>query len=165
MTKHTTLAGMLEAFRNDEENKADSDGRRRFDRKLEWLEETVKRYAEKIGVTPDECAALLDAGRNCWWPNYYNESNFPPLDSKNFLGYFESPDAAGAYAREHWCGFRCPKCGNIGKSPTECDHRIKGDGVCDWCAFGLFQSPFVVLVRNDNRIVVGHIFEPVLKGE
>lgn len=165
MAKHTTLAGMLEHFRNDEENKPYEDGRRRFDRNLEWLEETVKRYAEKIGVTPDECAALLDAGRNCWWPNYYNESNFPPLDSKNFLGYFESPDAAGAYAREHWCGFRCPKCGNIGNSPTECAHRIADDGICDWCAFGLFTSPFVVLVRNDDRIVVGHIFEPVLKGE
>ena len=161
--KHTTLAGMLEDFRNDPENRPYEDGRRRFDRNLEWLEATVRRYAEKIGVTPDECTALLEAGRDCWWPNYYQEANFPYFDDKHFVGYFASPDASSAFAREHWRGFRCPKCGNVGKSPTECDHRIKGDGVCDWCAFGLFQSPFVILVRDNGRIVVGHIFEPVPK--
>lgn len=163
MEKHTTLAGMLEAFRNDKENTRYENGETRFGRDLEWLEGMVKRYAEKIGVSPDECTALLEAGRDYWWPNYYQPSNFPDFDDAHFVGYFESPEAAGAYAREHWSGFRCPKCGTVGSSPNECAHRVAKDGVCDWCAFGLFCSPFVVVVRNGDTLVAGHVFEPVPK--
>lgn len=165
MEKHTTLAGMLEAFRNDESNTPEAGGGRRFDKELVWLEEMVRQYAQKIGVSVDECTALLDAGRDYWWPNYYQPANFPDLEApgRHFLGYYASPSALRAYAAEHWAGFRCPRCGNVGESPTECAHRIANDGVCDWCAFGLFASPWLVLVRDGNRLVFRRFFEPVPK--
>ena len=44
-----------------------------------------------------------------------------------------------------------------------CEHRKAGDGVCDWCATGLFSSEWFIMIPEFgyNKI---HIFEPVRKS-
>ena len=138
----------------------------RFAKELEWFRGMVKEYAEFFGKTEDEMVAEMEEKRNYSWPNYYQPANFPSLksvkDDPHFVGLFNTPEDFNEHAKANFIGFRCPKCGNIGKDAQACEHRRAGDGVCDWCANGLFTSAWFVIIPSIgyNKI---HIFEPVKK--
>nr|WP_325294907.1 hypothetical protein [uncultured Oscillibacter sp.] len=159
------LQEMLEAFRNDENwNTPEPGGGHRFDKELEWLEGMVKAYAGKLGRSEDEVAEIMEKGRTCSWPNYYQPANFPGLDSASLVGVFDTYDAFHEHARQHWKGFTCPKCGTISPHPQLCIHRLKEDGECDWCSYGLFKS-FKRVVILENGLEAIPIFEPAEKEE
>ena len=139
----------------------------RFKGEIEWFRGMVREYAEVFGKTPDEMAAELEAQRDYSWPNYYQPAHFPSLkDAKNspyFVGRFATPKDFEAYVKENIVGYRCPNCGNIGRDPQRCEHRKAEDGVCDWCAYGLFESQWFILIPSIRYAKIP-IFEPVLKS-
>ena len=138
----------------------------RFAKELEWFRGMVKEYAEFFGKTEDEMVAEMEEKRDYSWPNYYQPANFPSLkglkDNPHFVGLFKTRDDFAKHCNENYVGFRCPKCGNVGRDPQACEHRKAGDGVCDWCATGLFTSEWFIMIPElgYNKI---HIFEPVGK--
>lgn len=157
------LQEMLEEFRNDEKwNTPEPGGGRRFDKKLAWLEGMVKSYAQKLGLSEDRVAEIMEEKRTYSWPNYYKSANFPGFDSENLIGVFQTFEAYREHARKHWKGFICPKCGNISQHPQECFHRIEKDGKCDWCSYGLFNSQRGVIILEHGLNFIP-IFEPVEK--
>ena len=48
--------------------------------------------------------------------------------------------------------------------PQLCIHRLKEDGECDWCSYGLFKS-FKRVVILENGLEAIPIFEPAEKEE
>lgn len=159
------LQEMLDTFRNDRTwNTPGAGGGHRFDKELEWLEATVKEYAEKLGLSEDRVAEIMEEKRTGSWPNYYQPFNFPGLDSDSLVGVFETFEAFHDHARQHWKGFICPKCGTISPHPQLCIHRLEKDGKCDWCSYGLFKSGRHVVILEDGLEAIP-IFEPAEKEE
>lgn len=157
------LKTLIEGFRNDTIwNTPNKDGSHRFDKEIAWIEEMIRNYAEALNMTTDEVVDLMEKGRNYSWPNYYQQCNFPQLDSKSILGVFKTLEEFRNHSRENWQGYRCPKCGAISANPQECLHRAKGDGVCDWCSFGFFKSDKSVIILEIGLKAIP-IFEPVPK--
>ena len=138
----------------------------RFAKELDWLREMVKEYAEFFGMTPDEMIAEFESKRDYSFPNYYQPANFPSLkrykEDPYFVGVFATPEDFKRHAVENWIGFKCPNCGSIGNDPTQCKHRAANDRKCDWCASGLFQSEWFIIVRSIRYSRIP-IFEPVAK--
>ena len=138
----------------------------RFKNEIEWFRGMVREYAEVFNKTPDEMVAELEAKRNYSWPNYYQPANFPSLkDVKSnpyFVGQFATTKDFADYAKANLAGFKCPNCGNVGRDPEQCEHRKAQDGVCDWCAGGLFQSEWFVIIPSVGYSRIP-IFEPVKK--
>ena len=158
------LQELLEKFRNDEKwNEEYKDGTHRFDKEIAWIETMVQQYAAALGKSIDETVELMEKSRGYnSWPNYYQEANFPGIDSANLYGIFDTYKDFQRTAREKWSGFRCPRCGDISNHPQECRHRIAKDGKCDWCAYGLFRDGKGVIVLEDGLSMIP-IFEPVDK--
>lgn len=158
------LKDVLQGFREDKSwNTENADGTYRFDEKLQWLEKTVKEYAEFFHLSEDEIITKMEDKRKYSWPNYYQEANFPDVSSfGELVGIYKSIEEFNNYSKEHFAGFRCPKCGNIGSNPQECEHRIDNDKVCDWAAYGFFKPKdgIIVLEHGFQKIP---IFEPVIK--
>lgn len=159
-----TLESILNKFKNDTSwNTENKDGTHRFDKKLEWLENIAKEYAEYFHLSTDEVIAIMENNRTYSWPNYYQEANFASVSElKELIGVFKTFDEFYNYSKEHWKGFKCPRCGNISNDPQFCEHRTKGDGICDWTSFGLFtaKDSIVILENGFEKIP---IFEPVSK--
>ena len=159
------LQQLLEQFRNDENwNSPNKDGSHRFDEKIAWIEEIVNHYAEHLNMSTDEVVDRMEEKRTYSWPNYYQPSNFPYLHDSNLIGIFKSFDEFNNHSATHWQGFKCPKCGTISSHPQYCIHRLKMDGQCDWCSFGLFKSSTAVIVL-ENGVDAIPIFEPVQKED
>lgn len=159
------LEEVLDTFRNDEGwNTLNPNGTHRFDEKIAWIEQMVKSYAEALHMTPDEVISIMEEKRDYSWPNYYQEGNFPGIQSEALYGVFEDFDQFRTYAMEHWAGYKCPKCGDISPSPQECIHRIKKERKCDWCAYGFFGAPRGVVIKSTGLHMIP-IFEPVEKQE
>ncbi len=157
------LRDMLNKFRNDKNwNTENRDGTHRFDEEIEWIESMVNSYADFFHLTPDEVAVEMEAKRTYSWPNYYQQSNFPPLDGKGVIGIFKTFADFYDYSREHFEGFRCPTCGDISYHPQECKHRIEKDGKCDWCSYGFFPSETKVFILESGFKAIP-IFEPIIK--
>jgi len=157
------LEQLLEKFTNDTSwNTVRPNGSHRFDKEIEWIGRMVREYAEALGMTTDEVVDIMEKGRDYSWPNYYQPCNFPPLDKDHIIGIFKTFEEFRNHSKEHWIGFRCPKCGNVGRHPQECDHRTAKDGVCDWCSYGLFTGPVRVVILEDGLKSIP-IFEPVQK--
>lgn len=157
------LTALTEKFRNDPLwNTPNKDGSHRFDKKIAWIEEMIKSYAKTLNMTTDEVVDLMEKGRDYSWPNYYQEANFHPLDDKTILGVFKTFKDFRVHSKEHWQGYRCPKCGTISQHPQECLHRQENDGVCDWCAYGLFCPDKSVIILESGLKAIP-IFDPVPK--
>jgi hypothetical protein len=155
------LQELLEKFRNDKNwNTEYKDGTHRFDKELLWIESMVKDYAEKLQLTTNRVVELVENKRDYSWPNYYQPANFPPLDSNNLVGVFETFEGFKNHAHENYKGFKCGRCGDVGSNPQECEHRINKDGKCDWTAYGLFKSETAVIILEDGLKAIP-IFEPV----
>ncbi len=160
-----TLQTLLDSFRNDKRwNTENRDGSHRFDKEITWIEEMIKDYAKALGIKTDAAATIIESQRNYSWPNYYQPANFPPLDSKDIIGVFDTVDAFKEHFKRTYKGFKCQKCGNIGRHPQECDHRIAKDGVCDWASYGLFKSGIQVVIL-ESGIKPIDILPPVPKDK
>lgn len=159
------LEELLDTFRNDKHwNTENRDGSHRFDEKLLWIESMIKDYAEKLKMSIDTVVERMEEKRDYSWPNYYQEGNFPPMDSDRMIRVFETTEAFINHVKENYIGFKCSACGTIGKDPQECEHRIKKDDICNWTSYGLFHSLKSVVIL-DKRIQPICIFEPVGKEE
>lgn len=159
------LQEVLDSFRNDSSwNTPNPNGTHRFDKKIAWIETMVKSYAEQLHISEDETITIMEEHRNYSWPNYYQEANFPGIQSDMLYGVFEDFNEFRAYAHEHWEGFKCPKCGDISPNPQECIHRVNNDKKCDWVAYGLFGAPKGVIIKEAGLMMIP-IFEPVEKQE
>lgn len=164
-TMRDKMREMLEAFRNDEIwNTPEPGGGHRFDKELEWLETMVKSYAQKLGLSTDRVVEIMEKNRTYSWPNYYQPSNFPGLDSEDLIGVFDTYEAFYEHARKHWKGFICPKCGTISTHPQLCIHRLEKDGKCGWCSYGFFKSSACVIIL-ENGLEAIPIFKPALKNK
>lgn len=157
------LQELLEKFRYDTGwNAENRDGTHRFDKEIAWIEIMVKDYSEKLGLSVDKTVELMEEKRTYSWPNYYQPANFPPLDSKEVIGVFETFKAFKEHVIQNYKGFKCGACGNIGHHPQECDHRIKKDGICDWTSYGLFTSDIhAVIIESGIKPIP--IFPPIPK--
>lgn len=158
------LEELLERFRNDRSNTKYADGSRRFDKEIAWIDQMIRNYAEVLNMPIDEVVERMESGRQYWWPNYYQPCNFPELSSKSILGIFKTYDEFRDYAKEHWDGFVCPKCGAISQHPQECVHRINKDNVCDWCAYGLLDISNLGVIVLESGLKKIPIFKPVPKS-
>lgn len=161
-----TLTKVLDKFKNDTSwNTENKDGSHRFDDKLKWLEETVMEYADYFHISADEVITIMESKRTYSWPNYYQEANFKSVSEfDNLIGIYKTFDEFNNYAKEHWEGFKCPACGDIGSHPQICIHRLKKDNKCDWVADGLFRAKDGIIVLENNFETIP-IFEPVKKTE
>lgn len=141
------LQELINTFKNDERwNTVNRDGSRRFDKEIAWIESMVRDYADKLKMPVDRVVELTEARRDYSWPNYYQPANFPPIDSDNIFGVFETAEAFKEHIQQNYKGFKCPRCGNVGNNPQECDHRIAKDGVCDWTSYGLCKTGISVII-------------------
>lgn len=156
------LDELLKKCENDKDNVTYKDGSRRFEKQIEWIRQMFLDYSEKLGIPVDELVDIAESKRDYWWPNYYQECNFPPLDSESIVGIFRTAEEFRKYAKEHWDGFKCPRCGAVSQNPQECIHRVNKDGKCDWAAYGLFRGPTTVIVLEIGLSAIP-IFDPVAK--
>lgn len=164
----TSLADAVE--RMTAESKADEFGdwersnhtHHRFEKTIEWFQTMVKEYAAVLNMDPDEVVRLFETKRDYWWPNYYQPANFPQIASKGFLGVFDTLEDLKKHAHEHWLGFKCPFCGDISWNPSECEHRTKKDGKCNYTSGGLIGTGYRVIVK-EIRITPIAIMPPVPK--
>ena len=158
------LTEVLDTFRNDKSwNTENRDGSHRFDKEIAWIEQMVKEYATYFNMSEDEVISIMEEKRSYSWPNYYQSANFPSVDKFGELeGVFKTKENFKEYAEKNWIGFRCPACKDISPDPQECVHRIKKDGKCDWCSYGLFSSKFGVIILESGFKKIP-IFKPVSK--
>lgn len=158
MKKMSKLDALIEKFENDENwNTPERDGGKRFDKKLAWLRNMIEQYAEKLHMPVDDVVDNFESNRDYSWPNYYQEANFPNLDKVEDITVYETLEDFKLENKK----FKCPACGNIYIHPTQCEHRIKKDGICDWTAGGLFQIGLHYVVIKDKSLVPIAIFKPV----
>lgn len=157
------LQELLDKFRNDENwNTEEKNGSHRFDKKLEWIKFMIKDYSEKLSLSIDRTVEIMEEKRTYSWPNYYQEANFPPLNSSGLIGVFDTFEDFRKHTLNNYKGFKCGACGNIGSDPQECEHRIKKDGKCDWTSYGLFSSGVSVIILESGLKAIS-IFKPVDK--
>lgn len=156
------LDELIEKFKKDENwNTKNRDGSYRFEKEIEWIGKMINEYAEFFKMPVDDVVEIMEKNRTYSWPNYYQKANFPDVsDFEELVGVYKTFEEFHEYAKQHWKGFKCPICGTIGWHAQECVHRIKKDGKCDWCSYGLFKSSTrVVILENGFEAIP--IFEPV----
>lgn len=108
-----------------------------------FIRKICKEYGEFFGYSEIEIFDALESKRTYWYVNYYQEANFPELDTikvfKNKKEMFEitKPDQ----------GFRCPNCNGVSKHPYICDSGIETDligseqkGICNWKSYGFLRT-------------------------
>ena len=128
--------------------------------KIDWIIERAKHYQLKTGKPYQEIIDIWVSKKSYWYINYFQEAN-QPLITVEDVYLFENIEAAKESFKE--LGFRCPRCGGISKSPTECDTNIVVDKkTCDWKSYGLFGTlgKGVTIIFKDT-ISIANIFKPV----
>lgn len=152
------LDTLIEKLTNDKGwNTLNSDGSRRFDKKLIWLRKMIIQYAEKLNMTIGDVVNSFEDNRDYSWPNYYQEANFPNLDKVDEVTIYETIDDFKKANKL----FKCPACGNVYTHPYQCEHRVKKDGICNWTAGGLFKFGLHYVVIKEHSLVPIGIFKPV----
>ena len=156
------LEELITKFREDETwNTLEKDGTHRFDKEILWIENMIKSYADYFKLNTDEVVDIMEKNRHMSWVNYYQHSSFPDVSEfDKLIGIFQTYEDFNEHARRNWKGFKCPKCGDITLYPQQCKHRVAKDGKCDWCSFGLFESPDRVIILESGFKTIP-IFEPV----
>ena len=152
------LDELISKFENDKSwNTEYRDGSKRFDKELVWIRTMIESYSAKLNIPVDEVVESFEKQRDYSWPNYYQAAHFPDLDKLESVTVYETLDEFYKANKK----FKCPSCGNIYSHPTQCEHRIKKDGICDWTAGGLFQLGLHHVVIKSQTLVPIGIFKPV----
>ena len=128
--------------------------------KIEWIIERAKHYQLKTEKPYQEIIDTWVSKKDYWYINYFQEENQPLITGEDVY-LFENREAAKESFKE--LGFRCPRCGGISKSPTECDTNIVVDKkTCDWKSYGLFGTlgKGVTIILKDT-ISIENIFKPI----
>ena len=152
------LDTLIETFENDKNwNTLERNGKHRFDEKIIWIRKMVQQYAEKLNMSIDNVVDDFEKNRDYSWPNYYQEANFPNLDNMENINIYETLEEFRAENKK----FKCPSCGNVYSSPTQCEHLIKKDGKCDWTAGGLFKLGLQYVIVKEIDLTPMRIFKTV----
>lgn len=159
------LEKLIDEFTNDEHwNTTCSDGTRRFDKEIKWIEEMITEYATFFKISVDEVVDKMESERTYSWPNYYQPSKFPsPSSFDKIVGIFKTFEEFRNYSADKFIGFKCENCGAVSSHPQLCIHRLNKDGVCNWCADGLINASSAVIILESGFGIIP-IFEPVLKN-
>lgn len=162
--KPITLDALLDKFRHDSYNTRNAEGNGRYDDKIVWIGKMIRAYASRMNMTPDEMATYMEAHRKHPWPVWYCKTRFPSFRDPYFVGWFETVKDFRDYCDRKYQGFRCPRCGTVSEHAQECAHRLKQDGVCGWCSYGMNKARHMVIIKECGLFSIP-IFEPVPKGE
>lgn len=111
-------------------------------KKLDWVVERAKHYAEKTGLKAEDLFDAWESKRDYWYMNYYQDANQPLIEAAS-VRVFDTVDEFLASIGKS--GFRCPNCKGVSKNPYACDSGVKlklintaGPEVCNWKVYGLF---------------------------
>lgn len=129
--------------------------------KFQWVIGRALHYAHKTGLDASFILDKWEENRKYYWPNYYQNSNFPKITSDVIV--LETGSDILKLSP-----FVCPRCGGISTDPVTCNSGIivdrinHGTGSCDWKAYGFFrtlsQNTYVFL--KDEAVVLS-IFTPL----
>lgn len=141
---------------------------------LEKILARAQQYADILHVDRDAVLEKWEEHRTYWWPNYYQECNFPDLNKKGGYPVLSLEDWKKEGERlfgpdkKNW-KFICPNCGHIQsyrdfiKGGINADlaavncasrHGLGGRPDCKWTTGGLF--------RIGGCYVINHNYMPVL---
>jgi len=134
-----------------------------YSSKFKWIIDRAKHYSHVTGVPIVEILNAWENHRNCWYMNYYQDSQQPKLKKGSNIFIFDTVEEINKLVDK---GFRCPACGGISKHPNMCDAGTKVDfsksGICDWKSFGLFGTlgkGAFIFVKEEARGM--NVFMPV----
>jgi len=154
--KMNKLDELIQKFENDTIwNTPERSGGKRFDKELIWLRKMIEQYSVKFNIPIDDVVDSFEENRDYSWPNYYQEANFPNLDKVENVTIYETLEEF----KEKNEKFKCPACGNVYTHPTQCEHRLKKDSICNWTAGGFFQLGLQHIVIKEISLVPIAIFK------
>lgn len=143
---------LMAAAKADEEKQP---GFHNYGAKVAWVVERARHYAEKTGLAAEVILDAWEERRSYWYMNYYQESQQPLIEGDQVRVFESVADLMGSIGE---AGFRCPACGEVSKSPYECD----AGGVCDWKVYGLFgHMGKGVTVFVKEKVRADSLFMPV----
>lgn len=133
----------------------------RYCDKFKWIIDRVKEYGEHTNLDWMEILDAFEERRSYWYMNYYEEGDFPSVDSGK-IRFFETVEDLVASTENK--GFRCPACNGISTNPYECNsgQEMSSGKTCDWKVYGLFGGlgKDIVVFCKDKKIT-NTIFMPV----
>lgn len=131
-----------------------ADGRD-YEKYFQWVIDRLLHYEEKLEIPAEELLNRWEEERDYWFVNYYQECNFPKIDSGRVRVFDTSEELHKSVGDT---GFRCPKCSKVSKNPYECD---AGDG-CDWKIYGFLRDLGKgIMVYVKEKVDMNLIFMPV----
>lgn len=120
--------------------------------KFKWVVDRAREYGKVLGVSWEDILKSWENDRSYWYMNYYQDCNQPKLDGKN-VRVFDTLDDFKKSAKEP--AFRCPSCGRVTNSPSECYH-------CGWKVYGFLGSCGKgVFIYIKEKLMGQEIFMPV----
>ena len=117
--------------------------------KFKWAIDRAKHYGEKLGIPWKEVMRSWDEDMNYWYMNYYQECNQPKIESNNVFVFESVEEMREKIGTE----FICPCCKGVSTNPYECNSgvKIKGNKICDWKSYGLFQFGLAFIYCKKER--------------
>ncbi len=133
---------LLAAVENDERRESRAHDYRR---KLNWVIERARHYAEKTGLTPEAILDAWEEKRSYWYMNYYQDCNQPKLDAAHVRVFQTVEEIFAAIGEPR---FRCPYCKGVSTDPSSCNsgeqvelmNNGRGLATCNWTVGGLFRD-------------------------
>lgn len=117
--------------------------------KFKWAIDRAKHYGEKLEIPWKEVMRSWDEDMNYWYMNYYQECNQPKIESNNVFVFESVEEMREKIGTE----FICPCCKGVSTNPYECNSgvKIKGNKICDWKSYGLFQFGLAFIYCKKER--------------
>lgn len=141
----------------------------RWNGRLERILALAQTYADVCHVTRQEVLEKWETNRSYWWPNYYQECNFPDLNKKGgypvltLEDWIKEGERLFGPDKKNW-KFICPNCGHIQsyrdfiKGGINADlaalncasrHGLGGRPDCKWTTGGLFRIGGCYVINKD----------------
>ncbi|MDO8728535.1 MAG: hypothetical protein Q7K26_01440 [bacterium] len=129
---------------------------------LMFITKTLCEYSRILGQSEPDILMAIEAKRDYSASNYYQEANFPSLESVVLFDDIE------AFKKRYPSGkYRCPSCSGESTNPYECNavSSTKKDP-CNWKSYGLFGTlgkGLRVALKNEflSRPKIDEIFSPI----
>ena len=106
-----------------------------------FVEAMVENYSKVLGMDKLEVLRTIETNRDYSAPNYYQEANFPKLDSSQVMIFKNKEEFFERFPSHQ---FVCPACEGISTDPYECNSGEfmdkKEKKICNWKAYGLFGT-------------------------